>query len=54
MPVHRGKDSQGPYYQWGGSGKKYRYTPGDTRSRDAAKRMAIKQGQAAHARGYRG
>jgi hypothetical protein len=54
MPVKRGQDKQGPYYQWGDSGKKYHYTPGDKRSRDRAKEQASKQGQAAHARGYGG
>ncbi len=54
MPVHRGADSEGPYYQWGDSGTKYHYKPGDRASRDAAKRRATKQGQAAHAHGYRG
>jgi hypothetical protein len=54
MPVHRGKDSDGPYYQWGGSGKKYHYKANDKKSRDAAKDKAAKQGQAAHAGGYKG
>jgi hypothetical protein len=54
MPVRRRQDSQGPYYQWGDSGKKYRYRPGDKGSRDRAKQGATRQGQAAHARGYRG
>jgi hypothetical protein len=46
MPVHKGKDSKGPYYQWGKHGKKYR-------GRDAAKKAA-RQGRAAYAHGYRG
>jgi hypothetical protein len=54
MPVHRGKDGQGPYYQWGGSGKKYRYESGNKSSRDSAKAKARRQGQAAHASGYSG
>ena len=54
MPVRRSKDSQGPFYQWGTSGKKYRYKAGDKRSREAAKSKAGKQGQAAHAAGYGG
>jgi hypothetical protein len=54
MPVHRGKDSKGPFYQWGGEGKKYHYTSGSKSSRDAAKKKAEKQGQAARASGYRG
>lgn len=54
MPVHRGKDSHGPYYQWGDSGKKYHYEAGSKPSREAAKKKATKQGQAARARGYKG
>jgi hypothetical protein len=53
MPVRRGQDSHGPFYQWGGSGKKYHYRPRDKASRDRAKEQATRQGQAAHARGYR-
>lgn len=54
MPVHRGSDGSGPYYQWGKSGKKYHYTAGEKKSRDAAKQQATKQGQAARASGYKG
>lgn len=54
MPVHRGKDSKGPYYQWGDSGKKYHYTAGNEESRGRAKNKANKQGQAARASGYKG
>jgi hypothetical protein len=54
MPVKRGKDSKGPFYRWGRSGKKYHYTSGDASSRDSAKRKAEKQGQAARASGYEG
>jgi hypothetical protein len=53
VPVHRGKDSKGPYYQWGESGKKYHYESGDKESRDEAKEKARRQGRAAHAAGYR-
>jgi hypothetical protein len=52
MPVRRRLDIQGPYYQWGDSGKKYRYKSGDKESRERAKTKATKQGQAAHAAGY--
>jgi hypothetical protein len=38
MPVHRGKNSKGPFYQWGGEGKKYHYTSGNKSSRDAPRR----------------
>jgi hypothetical protein len=53
MPVRRRKDAQGPYYQWGDHGKKYRYKPGDKAGRERAKQGATRQGQAARARGYR-
>ena len=53
MPVHRGVDREGPYYQWGGHGKKYRYEAGNPPSREQAKRKAERQGQAAHAHGFR-
>ena len=53
MPVHRGKDGDGPYYQWGDSGKKYHYESGDQASRKRAKEKAEKQGRAARAAGYR-
>jgi hypothetical protein len=54
MPVSRGKDSNGPYYQWGDSGKRYYYTSGDKQSRERAKQRAQRQARAARARGYRG
>jgi hypothetical protein len=53
VPVHRGVDRDGPYYQWGGHGKKYRYEAANKASRDQAKRKAERQAQAAHAHGYR-
>jgi hypothetical protein len=52
MPVKRGRDKKGPYYQWGDSGKKYHYAAGDKDARERAKQRASRQGQAAHARGY--
>lgn len=52
MPVERGEDSKGPYYQWGDQ-KKYHYTPGDKESREKAKKKAEKQGRAARASGYK-
>jgi hypothetical protein len=54
MPVKRGKDSKGSYYQWGDSGKKYHYTAGDKSSREQAREKAARQGRAARASGYRG
>ena len=53
MPVHWGRDSKGPYYQWGKTGKKYHYTPGNDRSKEIAKTKAQKQGKAIRASGYR-
>lgn len=52
MPTRNGRDSKGPYYQWG-SGKKYHYTAGNAASRNAAKRKADKQGEAIKASGYK-
>ena len=46
MPVHKGKDSKGTYYQWGKRGKKYRGK--------GAEKKAARQGRAAYAHGYRG
>lgn len=37
MPVQRGKDGKGPYYQWGDGGKRYHYITGDNDSRDKVK-----------------
>jgi hypothetical protein len=54
MPVHRGRDSLGPYYRWGESGKKYHYESGNADSREDAKKKARRQGRAARASGYRG
>ena len=53
MPVKCKRDSKGPYCQWGGSGKKYRYTAGNKAGRDAARNKAEKQGAAAHASGFK-
>jgi hypothetical protein len=52
MPVHRGKDGERPYYQWGESGKKYHYESGNKQSRERAKERAERQGRAARASGY--
>jgi hypothetical protein len=54
MPVRRREDKDGPYYQWGDSGKKYRYEAGDAKSREAAKAKAERQGRAIRASGYTG
>jgi hypothetical protein len=45
MPVHRGKDIHGSFYQWG-SQKKYYYIPNDQLSRKRAKQLAHLQAAA--------
>jgi len=45
MPVKRGQDSHGPYYQWG-SQKRYYYIARDPTSRTKAKQLAERQGRA--------
>jgi hypothetical protein len=52
MPIHRGKDSRGPFYQWGGRAKYY-YISGSVKSREIAKKKAIKQAQAIYSTGWR-
>lgn len=51
MPIERGKDKDGPYYQWGERGKRYHYTANDKPSREKAREKAVKQAQAAIAHG---
>jgi len=47
MPVHRTTVKGKPAYQWGATGKKYPYTPGNKASRERAKERARAQGLAA-------
>jgi len=54
MPVRRTTKDGKPAYQWGDSGKKYAYTPGNDESRERAKRKARQQARAIYASGYRG
>lgn len=42
MPIRRGRN----YYQYGKDGHKYHYIVGNTKSRNMARRKAMKQGQA--------
>jgi hypothetical protein len=42
------------YYQWGQSGTKYYYTPGNETARKRAKTKAKQQRDAAYASGYDG
>lgn len=46
MPVRRTTTNGKPAYQWGITGKKYPYTPGNKASRERAKQKAIDQGLA--------
>jgi len=52
MPIHRGRDSNGPYYQWG-TQKKYYYKSGDKISRNLAYEKARKQAVAIYATGWK-
>ena len=51
MPIHTGKDSKGPFVQWGHQ-KKYHYKAGNKKSLAAAKARAKKQMNAIFASGY--
>lgn len=53
MPIHRGRDTKGPYYQWGNQ-HKYYYIPGNSRSRLIAYEQASMQARAIYSSGYRG
>ena len=53
MPIHRGRDSKGPYYQWGNSGKKYYYISGNKKSRENALSKAERQRSAIYSSGWR-
>jgi len=53
MPIHRGKDSKGLYYQWG-SRTKYYYTCNNKKSRDKAYEKSARQARAIYASGYKG
>jgi hypothetical protein len=46
MPVRRGKNTHGPYYQYGDTGHKYYYTAGNGKSREKARARAALQGRA--------
>ena len=43
MPIHRTTKNGKPAIQYGTTGAKYIYTPGNAASREAAKKKAIKQ-----------
>jgi hypothetical protein len=46
MPVHRTTKNGKPAFQWGKTGAKYVYVPGNKASMEEAKRKAIRQGLA--------
>lgn len=52
MPIHRGKDKKGPFYQWGNRNKYY-YKSNDSKSRNNAKSKAYKQAKAIFSTGYK-
>ena len=53
MPIHRGRDSKGTYYQWGNQ-KKYYYKSGNPKSRKNAYNKTSKQAVAIYASGWKG
>lgn len=58
MPIRQGyeqhRGQRMGYYQWGDSGKKYYYTPGNEIGRKRARTKARQQQEAAYASGYDG
>lgn len=52
MPIHRGKDIKGLFYQWGRQ-KKYYYKANNIKSRNEAKKKATKQAIAIYSSGYK-
>lgn len=52
MPIHRGHDAIGYYYQWGNIGKRYYYIPGNVKSENTARNKSNKQARAIYASGY--
>ena len=53
MPISQKTDRTGTYFQYGKHGKKYYYTTGNKKSREAAYNKAIKQMIAIYSSGYR-
>lgn len=52
MPIKRGHDNKGSFYQWGNHGKRYYYKAGNVNSRLIAKSKAMKQMKAIFSNGY--
>jgi len=46
MPIINGKDKNGPYYQFGMTGKRYYYELGNKLSREIARERCVKQARA--------
>ena len=53
MPIHRGRDRNGSYYQYGNHGKRYYYKSNNQEARKNAKQKAIRQAIAIYSSGYR-
>jgi hypothetical protein len=52
MPIHKGKDSNGYFYQWGHQ-KKYYYNPYSQHSQNQAYLRAVQQAKAIYSHGYK-
>jgi len=52
MPIHRGKDIKGSYYQYGNQ-HRYYYTSGNAHSRAIAKMKAMIQARAIHVKRHK-
>lgn len=50
MPVQTGKTGNRCWMRWGKAGKQYFYECGNAKARSRARRKAIDQGKAIHAR----
>lgn len=53
MPLYNGRDSNGPYFQWGSVGKRYYYKPKNVISQGIAKAKAMRQARAIEASKHR-
>lgn len=54
MPIHTGQDKNGNFYQWGKTGKKYYFKPGDEASCKRARGKAEAQQTAIYSSGWKG
>lgn len=53
MPIHRGEDKEGAFYQWGRTGKKFHFDPSSPQSKSKALNSAQRQQSAIYASGYK-